>query len=184
SKMGHGFGNGFWGEPMQDVFKLALEGVDTVVHSSSTTLYGALDNDDFFMYMGGLAAAVRSVDGSNPELLVTNTRNPGKPEMSSIDKFIGSEFHSRYLNPQWVEGMQAEGYSGARTMVEFVEYLWGWDATVSDVVNDAMWQEVFEVYIQDKHNLDMSTFFDEHSPYAFQDMTARMLETVRKEYWD
>lgn len=183
NKMGHGFGNGFWGEPMQDTFKLALDGVEKVVHSSSTMLYGALDNDDFFMYMGGLAAAARLVNGENPELMVTNTRNPTRPEMASIDKFIGTEFNTRYVNPVWIEGMQKEGYAGARAMVKFVEYLWGWDATVSEVVDDRMWQESFEVYIQDKHNMDMDAFFDENSPYALQDISARMIETIRKEYW-
>src|SRR5690606_3224758 len=180
NKMGHGFGNGFWGEPMQDTFRLALEGVEKVVHSSSTMLYGALDNDDFFMYMGGLAAAVRTVGGSNPELMVTNTRDPGNPEMASLDKFIGMEFRSRYVNPAWIEGMQSEGYAGARAMVEFVEYLWGWDATVTDVVEESMWQETFEVYVQDKHELGMQEFFDSESPYAFQDVAVRMLETMRK----
>lgn len=100
-KMGHGFGNGFWGESMEDVFRLALEGTEKVVHSSSTTLYGALDNDDMFMYMGGLAAAVRSVsaDGKTPDMVITNTRDPGKPEMTGIDEFVGKEFRSRYVNP-------------------------------------------------------------------------------------
>jgi cobaltochelatase CobN len=184
NKMGHGFGNGFWGEPMQDVFKLALAGVDKVVHSSSTMLYGALDNDDFFMYMGGLAAAIKTVDGDAPELLVTNTRNPSQPEMSSIDKFIGMEFNTRYINPNWIRGMQAEGYAGARNMVEFVEYMWGWDATVSETIDDNMWQQSFAVYVQDKYELGMEEFFDDNSPYAFQDLSVRMLETIRKQYWD
>ncbi|HET7923929.1 MAG TPA: cobaltochelatase subunit CobN, partial [Rhodanobacteraceae bacterium] len=182
-KMGHGFGNGFWGEPMEDVFRLALSGTEKVVHSSSTMLYGALDNDDFYMYMGGLASAVRNLDGASPELVVTNTRDPGKPEMSSIDEFIGSEFRSRYVNPTWIEGMQKEGYAGAGAMRELVEYLWGWDATVSETVDDAMWQETFDVYVKDKHDLDMKRFFDEKSPFAFQDIAARMLETARKGYW-
>ncbi|MGV3591524.1 MAG: cobaltochelatase subunit CobN, partial [Gammaproteobacteria bacterium] len=183
-KMGHGFGNGFWGEPMQDTFKLALDGVEKVVHSSSTTLYGALDNDDFFMYMGGLAASVRTVNGGeDPELVVTNTRDPGKPEMASLDKFIATEFASRYVNPDWIRGMQSEGYAGARTMVEFVEYMWGWDALVTDVVDERMWQESFEVYVQDKHQLGMQEFFESESPYAFQDVAARMLETIRKDFW-
>lgn len=69
-----GYGNGFWGEPMEDVFRLTLSGVEKVVHSSSTMLYGALDNDDFFMYAGGLAAAVRSLDGESPELVVRGRR--------------------------------------------------------------------------------------------------------------
>ena len=75
-KLGHGYGNGFWGEPMADVFRLALSGTEKVVHSSSTMLYGALDNDDMFMYMGGLAAAIRNIDGKSPEMVVTNTRDP------------------------------------------------------------------------------------------------------------
>jgi cobaltochelatase CobN len=182
-KMGHGFGNGFWGEPMADVFRLALSGSETVVHSSSTMLYGALDNDDMFMYMGGLAAAIRNIDGKSPELVVTNTRNPGKPEMTTMDKFIGTEFRSRYVNPTWIEGMKKEGYAGAGAMREFVEYLWGWDATVPELVDDAMWKETFDVYVQDKHNLGLKQFFDSKSPYAYQDMTARMVETVRKGYW-
>jgi cobaltochelatase CobN len=182
-KMGHGFGNGFWGEPMEDVFRLALSGTEKVVHSSSTMLYGALDNDDFYMYMGGLASAVRNLDGESPELVVTNTRDPGKPAMSTIDEFIGSEFRSRYVNPTWIEGMQKEGYAGAGAMREFVEYLWGWDATVTETIDDAMWQETFEVYVRDKHGLDLEQFFDEKSPFAFQDIAARMLETARKGYW-
>ncbi|MDP7338184.1 MAG: cobaltochelatase subunit CobN [Vicinamibacterales bacterium] len=184
SKMGHGFGNGFWGEPMEDVFRMALSGTEKVVHSSSTTLYGALDNDDFFMYMGGLAAAVRNIDGETPELVVTNTRDPGRPEMTPIDQFIGAEFRSRYVSPTWIEGMQREGYAGAGEMSAFVEYLWGWDATVTDVVDDAMWQESFAVYVEDKHDLGMDEFFDANSPFAFQDITARMVETIRKEYWE
>ena len=183
-KLGHGYGNGFWGESMADVFKLALSGTEKVVHSSSTALYGALDNDDMFMYVGGLAAAIRNVDGGkSPEIVVTNTRNPGKPEMTTIDKFIGTEFRSRYVNPTWIEGMKKEGYAGAGAMREFVEYMWGWDATVPEVVDDAMWKETFDVYVEDKHNLGMKQFFENKSPYAYQDITARMVENTRKGYW-
>jgi len=183
NKLGHGYGNGFWGEAMPDVFRLALSGTEQVVHSSSTMLYGALDNDDMFMYMGGLANAIRNIDGKSPELVVTNTRNPGQPQMMSMDQFIGTEFRSRYVNPTWIEGMKKEGYAGAGEMRAFVEYLWGWKATVPEMIDDAMWQETFRVYVEDKHGLGMKAFFDRASPFAYQDMTARMLETLRKGYW-
>jgi cobaltochelatase CobN len=182
-KLGHAYGNGFWGEPMEDVFRMALSGTEKIVHSSSTTLYGALDNDDMFMYVGGLATAVRNLDGKSPEIMVTNTRDPGRPEMTTIDKFIGTEFRSRYVNPTWIEGMKKEGYAGAGEMRQFVEYLWGWDATAPDVIDDAKWKETFDVYVQDKHDLKMQEFFEQNSPFAYQDMTARMVETVRKGYW-
>jgi cobaltochelatase CobN len=116
--------------------------------------------------------------------VITNTRDPGNPEMTSIDKFIGTEFRSRYMNPTWIEGMKKEGYAGAGEMRSFVEYLWGWDATVTETVTDQMWKESFDVYVADKNNLGMKEFFEQKSPYAFQDITARMLETVRKGYWN
>jgi cobaltochelatase CobN len=182
-KMGHAYGNGFWGESMEDVFRLALSGTEKIVHSSSTTLYGALDNDDMFMYMGGLATAVRNLDGKTPEMVITNTRDPGRPEMTTVEKFIGTEFRSRYVNPTWIEGMKKEGYAGAGEMRSFVEYLWGWDATAPEVIDDGKWKETFDVYVDDKHQLGMAEFFDRNSPFAYQDMTARMIETVRKGYW-
>lgn len=182
-KLGHGFGNGFWGEPMEDVFRMALSGTDKVVHSSSTMLYGALDNDDMFMYVGGLANAIKNIDGKSPDIMITNTRNPAKPEMTSMDKFLGTEFRSRYVNPTWIEGMKKEGYAGAGEMRSFVEYLWGWNATVTGLVDDKMWKETFDVYVQDKYKLGMKEFFEKSSPYAYQDITARMEETIRKGYW-
>ncbi|MFQ5956281.1 MAG: cobaltochelatase subunit CobN [Candidatus Brocadiales bacterium] len=182
-KLGYGYGNGFWGEPMEDVFRLALSGTEKVVHSNSTVLYGTLDNDDFFMYAGGLVAAVRHLDGKSPELMITNIKDPSRPEMTSIHKMMGLEFRSRYTNPRWIEGMKKEGYEGARQMRNFVEYLWGWQVTVPKTVDAWKWQDVFEVYVKDKYKMDLKTFFETKSPFAYQDMTARMLETIRKGYW-
>ncbi len=73
--------------------------------------------------------------------------------------------------------------SGAGEMRSFVEYLWGWDATAPEVIDDAKWKETFEVYVEDKHKLGMAEFFEKNSPFAYQDITARMVETVRKGYW-
>ena len=68
-------------------------------------------------------------------------------------------------------------------MRSFVEYLWGWDATAPEVIDDAKWKETFDVYVADKHQLGMQEFFEKNSPFAYQDITARMVETVRKGYW-
>ena len=73
---------------------------------------------------------------------------------------------------------------GAGEMRAFVEYLWGWDATLPETVDDGMWQESFAVYVEDTHDLDLKAFFEEHSPHAYQDITARMVETIRKGYWE
>jgi len=47
-----------------------------------------------------------------------------------------------------------------------------------------MWNEMFDVYVQDKHNLGLESWFNEHNPWALQSIAARMLEAIRKEYWN
>ncbi|MCF6158002.1 MAG: cobaltochelatase subunit CobN [wastewater metagenome] len=182
-RMSHGYGNGLWGEPMEEVYKMILSGTQMVIHSRSTNLYGTLDNDDFYMYAGGLAAAVRELDGKSPDLTVTNSMNPAKPEMTPIDRMMGMELRSRYLNPRWIEGMKKDGFEGANKMSEFVENMWGWQVTIPETIDAVRWEQTFEVYVEDKYGMDLKEFFSQKNPYAYQALTARMLETVRKGYW-
>ncbi|OQZ00220.1 MAG: hypothetical protein B6D35_07210 [Candidatus Brocadia sp. UTAMX2] len=182
-RMSHGYGNGLWGEPMEEVYKMILSGTKMVIHSRSTNVYGTLDNDDFYMYAGGLAATVRELDGKSPDLAVTNILNPAKPEMTPIDRMMGMELRSRYLNPQWIEGMKKEGFEGANKMSEFIENMWGWQVTVPETIDAARWEQTFEVYVEDKYGMDLKEFFNKKNPYAYQAITARMLEVVRKGYW-
>lgn len=76
-----------------------------------------------------------------------------------------------------------QGYSGAREMDRFVEYLWGWETTVPDLVSEKTWDEVHEIYVQDKYQMGLGEFFDENSPWASQALAARLLETARKDRW-
>lgn len=182
-KMGHGFGNGFWGENMEDAFRLALSGTEKIVHSRSSNLYGTLDNDDFFMYAGGLAQAVRTLDGKSPELMVAELQTIGRERLSPIARVMGMEFRNRSTNPQWIEGMMKEGYAGAHEMRAHLENLWGWQVTIPESVGAEKWAESFETYVLDKNGLGLEAWFEKHSPHARQDMVARMLETVRKGHW-
>ena len=45
--------------------------------------------------------AVRSVDGTTPKVYVTNLANPDDAKQESLEKFIGREMRTRYLNPSW-----------------------------------------------------------------------------------
>jgi cobaltochelatase CobN len=182
-KMGHGFGNGSWGENMEDAFRLALSGTEKIVHSRSSTLYGTLDNDDFFMYAGGLAQAVRSLDGKTPELLVADLQSIGKERLTPIEQFMGQEFRSRSVNPEWLKGMMKEGYAGAHEMRSQLENLWGWQVTMPDSVGEDKWDQSYRTYVEDQHALGLEAWFEEHSPFARQDMLARLLETARKGAW-
>ncbi len=195
-RMGHLYGQGFWGDDPAgalpenardlavDIFRRALSGTEAVIHSRSTNVYGALDNDDFFQYLGGMAMAVRGVDGSTPDVMITNLTDPGAMHQETLDQFIGREMQARYLNPKWIEEMLDEGYAGARMVGQVVDNLWGWQVTTPEAIDAQRWEDWFDTYVADQYDLDIRARFAEAgNTYAYQTMLARMLEVTRKGYW-
>jgi cobaltochelatase CobN len=127
------YGQGFWseggkqgGEELgQVLLKNALSGSKIVIHSRSTTTIGVLDTDDFYQYLGGLAMAIRAVDGKTPEVFVSNMTNPTQAHQETLEKNMGREMRARYLNPEWIKAMMKEGYAGARFIDKVTEHLLG-----------------------------------------------------------
>ncbi len=166
------------------LFKNALSGTKIAIHSRSSNVIATLDNDDVFQYLGGVAMAVRSIDGKTPEVYITNLSNPKHPKQETIEKFMGRELRSRYLNPEWIKEMMKEGYAGARFVDKVVEHLWGWQVVVPEAVDKAKWNEMYETYVLDRNRLNIKEMFREaKNVWAYQSIVARMLETIRKDYW-
>jgi cobaltochelatase CobN len=184
NRMGYSYGEDGWGVPDVDLFRQNLADVEVAVHSDSSNLFGMLDTDDYFEHLGGLALAVRSITGETPDLYVTNLRDPHDPKTETLKSYLRREINARNFNPRWIEGMMEHDYAGARDMMRFTEHLWGWDVVTPDLITEDMWNQVYDVYIQDKYDLGLNQFFDNNSPYAQQSITARMLEAIRKGYWD
>jgi cobaltochelatase CobN len=181
---GFAYGGDVWGEPAQEALDENLRDAKVVWHSVSSSYYGLMDNDDMFMYLGGMSLAIRDISGTAPQTLIADQRTLGAVKMESLTKFLGAEMRSRYLNPKWIEGMKGENYAGAREMSNYVEYLWGWQVTTPEAVDATAWRETYEVYVEDKYGLDLPEFLDKENAWAYQSLTARMLETTRKDYWD
>ncbi len=182
-RAGFVFGQGKWGESAQQLLRENLSGVDVAVHSSSSNIYGTMDNDDFFQYLGGLSLAVTKESGKAPDTMITLQQVSGDVRVEDAAKTIGRELRSRYLNPRWIEGMKKQDYAGAREISNFVENMWGWQVTLPDSIDADKWQQTYEVYVEDKYQLDIKEFFNKANPWAYQSVTARMLEAVRKGYW-
>ncbi len=183
NRLSYGYSQKFWGKPLKKIYKLNAKDVKVVVHTLSTNLYGTMDNDDFFQYAGGAVLAVRTITGKSPELYVSRSANPQNVYVENINKTIGKEFRERYTNPKWIKGMMKEGYAGAREMSKFVDYMWGWQVTVPKAIDQKKWLETYNVYVKDKYKLGIRKFFEKENPWAYQSITARMLEAVRKGYW-
>ncbi|WP_242492605.1 cobaltochelatase subunit CobN [Methanolobus psychrotolerans] len=178
------YGKDIWGNGNEDLFKMNLMDVDAAVHSDSSNLFGLLDADGHYGYLGSIGLTIRVLTGETPELYIANQESADNPQMITLNEAFRNELRARNFNPKWITGMMESDYAGARQMMKFAEYLWGWDVVTPDMVTDSDWNEVYNIYIKDKYDLGVDEFLKTENPYQYQSITARMLETIRKDYWD
>jgi len=187
SRMGFFYGSDekTWSEKLPDIDLYAknLSGTDAVVFSRSSNVYGLLTSDDPFQYMGGVSLAVRYLDGKSPEMFISNLRDPDNMRNEPLGRFLATELRTRQFHPQWIKEIQAEGYAGTLTTLDALNNFWGWQVVDPGNVRDDQWQEFFEVYVQDKYELNMREWYEENNAHALAQMIERMLEATRKEYW-
>ena len=174
-----------WGEKLQqaNLYAENLKGVDGALLARSSNLYGMLTTDDPFQYLGGIGLAVRHLTGKAPELLISNLRDSNQAKTETAAGFLATELRTRYFHPGWIEGMKAEGYSGALNVLDTVNNFWGWTAVSPEIVRDDQWTEFAEVYVNDKQKLGLNDWFERHAPQAQAQVIERMLEAARKGYW-
>ncbi len=179
----YAYGSRIWGKSLKSGYLSNLKDVKMTMHTRSSNVYNLLDNDDMFAFLGGLSLAVKQQTGAFPETVVAQMQDGKNVDIDDLPKAIGKALRTRYFNPKWIEGMKQEGYSGAKAMDEFVENLWGFQVTSPWAVDGKYWEEIHDVYVQDKYGEDLNDFFNKNNPWALQSITARMLEADRKDYW-
>lgn len=184
SRMGYAYGVDDWGvrTDRSDLFAAQLKGVDAAVLSRSSNLNGLLATDHPFEYLGGLSLAIRQVSGRSPDLYVTDMRG-GEPKVGTAAGFLAAELRSRYLNPQWIKSMQAEGYAGTLAVVDLVDNVFGWQVADPKMIRPDQWRDLAETYVLDKRKLGLNAWFETANPAAQAQVIDRMLEAVRKDYW-
>jgi len=169
-----------WGESAPAALASHLKSNQAVLFSRTSTLYGALDNDDTYQYAGGLTAATRAVSGAAPPLWLHNLRREGQTQTVDARTWLATELNARQWNPKWIAAMQRSGYAGAREMYKEVEHLYGFQATVPEQMPGAFWQQTYDVYVADKLGMGMDAFFRAANPHARQGILARLLEVDRQ----
>lgn len=187
SKMGYAFGTDAkrWGQQIDglDLYGKQLSGTDVALFSRSSNLYGMLSSDDPFEYFGSLSLAVRNLDGKSPKMLIANLRDAERGNMQDAAQFLAKELRTRQFHKRWITEMQKEGYSGAVSMASQVANFWGWQVVDPNLVRDDQWQTFHEIYVNDSLNLKIQEWFEKVNPGAQAQLIERMLEAVRKDYW-
>ncbi|RJS48536.1 MAG: hypothetical protein CIT03_07525 [Methanobacterium sp.] len=180
-----------WGYSNPNLFRDLLTGVTNIYHSRSTNLYATLDNDDVLQYLGGLSLAIERLTGETPDAHILFYANPLDPRVESLQRFMTREQRTRYFNPDWIQGMMKEGYSGARTISQVVSHLWGWEVTTPHLIQDWMWDEFVDVYLNDKYGIGVTEWLSSNNQvYPMISLTGTLLnaaykvdEGTGKPYW-
>ncbi|RZT99854.1 cobaltochelatase CobN subunit [Advenella incenata] len=181
----HVYGRGQWGARLSKTNLLAeqLRGTQAAIMSRSSNLHGVLSTDHPFEFLGGLSAAVRHLDGQAPQMLISDLRD-GRVSTTGLARFLANELRARYLNPQWIDSMQQEGYAGTLQVLNVTNNLFGWQVMDPTSVRDDQWQAMFDTYVNDTRELGTREWFEQHNPTAQAQILERMAEAMRKGYWN
>ncbi|MBN9296179.1 MAG: cobaltochelatase subunit CobN [Filimonas sp.] len=165
------------------LFALNIKDVDAAAFGRSSNVLGIMDHPMVAAYYGAINLAVKNSTGRTPDMYINDLADKNNSAVTTLQAFYHKEMDTRYLNPAWIKGMQAQGYDGARFMDAFAENLMLWDVTKSDMVTDEDWNKVYETYVEDKMKLGLHEFFEQNNPYAKQSFVSHLLEAAEKGYW-
>ena len=173
-----------WEKLVSYAFEAALTGTDAVVQPRQSNTWGALSLDHVYEFMGGMNLAVRNVTGKDPDAYLADYRNRNNVKMQDIKEAIGVESQTTLFNPTYIKEKMKGGSTSAFTFTELVQNTYGWNVMKPDAIDGEMWDEIYEVYIKDKHSLGVQAFFEKQSPASLEQITAVMMETARKGMWE
>lgn len=173
-----------WEEMRQYAFEAALSRTDAVIQPRQSNTWGALSLDHVYEFMGGMNMAVRNVTGKEPDAYLSDYRNRNRAKMQEVKEAIGVESRTTLFNPTYIKEKMQGGASDANTFAELVQNTFGWNVMKPEAIDNEMWDEIYDTYVQDKYHLDTRQFFEQKNPAALQEMTAVMMETARKGYWE
>ena len=173
------------GSNVQALFRQQLGHVNNTYLGRASNLYGLIDNNDAYDYLGGLNLAIETITGEQPDSFVISHANSQQLSIDPLQTALLSELRGRFLNRQWIEPLMKQGYAGARTMgSEFIENLWGWQATSPEIIRSWVWQDLKAIYIDDSLDIGLDEFLQaKHNVHVQSNILAVMLVAIEKGFW-
>ena len=184
NNMGAYYGNEKnWETFRQYAFEAALTRTDVVVQPRQSNTWGALSLDHVYEFMGGMNLAVRNVTGKDPDAYLSDYRNRNHMRMQEVKEAVGVESRTTVLNPTYIKEKMKGGASAAGEFSKIITNTYGWNVMKPAAIDKELWDNIYNVYVKDELNLGVKDFFETQNPAALEEMTAVMLETIRKGMW-
>jgi cobaltochelatase CobN len=176
---GYAYGSGTDGTDARDDFAERLSSIDLVAQTQDNREHDILDSDDYYQFMGGLAATVQSLRGRAPRIAHLDTSRPEAPVARPLGHEISRVVRGRAANPKWIAGVMRHGYKGAFEIAATVDYLFGFAAS-TDSVASHHFDQLFAAYLEDEKVRD---FMQAANPAALRETAARFAEAIRRGLW-
>mgnify|MGYP001010086892 CR=1 FL=1 len=176
---GYAYGGGQDGDAALQLFERRLSTIEIVAHAQDNREHDILDSDDYYQFMGGLAAAVEKAAGRAPRILHLDSSRAEAPVARALDEEIARVVRGRAANPKWIAGVMRHGYKGAFEMAATVDYLFAFAAT-TDAVKSHHFDQLFDGYFGDGR---VRGFISASNPAALREMAARFQEAIDRGLW-
>ena len=181
--MGAMYAEGNWSQYREGMFETMLQNTEVVIHPRSSNVTGPISLDHVYEFMGGITASIRVITGKDPDGYFNDYRNKFDPQVQGLKEAIWTETRTNLFNPKFIKAQLQEGETAAENFAENFRDTYGWNVMKPDAIDKEIWEGYYDIYVKDKLELGTLDFFKEKNPYALQEMTAVMLETIRKGYW-
>lgn len=176
---GYAYGGGREGDEAGALLAERLGAVEAVVQAQDNREHDILDSDDYYQFMGGLAAAVETASGRAPPVFHLDTSRPEAPLARTLPEEIARVVRGRAANPKWIAGVMRHGYKGAFEIAATVDYLFGFAAT-TDAVKPHHFDQLFAAYLEDDA---VRAFMAGANPAALRETAERFAEAERRGLW-
>jgi len=124
-------------------------------------------------------AAARVASGKEVRVYYGDTREPEHVEVRTLADEVRRVVRTKLLNPKWIEGRRGTA-TRSRRHLQRVGRVYGWEATTQEV-DDWIFDDITKTFILDEEN---RKFFEEHNPWAMEEIARRLLEAHQRGLWD
>ena len=171
---------GLWGTEAPEAFRRQIDGTDVVMRTM--TRRGALQGRAH--YSGGMLSLVtKVVSGKEPDYYLSDVRSVGEERVLSARDAVRLDLRATLLNNKWITAQMQQKRGGAAKMAGMVWHTLGFRINSSQTISDDVWEQIVDIYLRDRRDLNIREWLETRHPEVFQEMTSMLLEAVRKDYW-
>lgn len=175
----YAYNSDYHGKKVENIFTQRVKKSEITVKNESSVEIDMLESDDYFVYHGGLIAAVKYASKKNPNSYTGNSNNPERIKIKNLKEETARIMRARILNPKWFNGLKRHGYKGAQEISGAMDIFFGWDAT-AEIAEDWMYDRITETFVENKENRE---WIEEYNPHAVLNIAERLLEANQRNMW-